>query len=310
MSKEKTRIKQILKVSWISVIVNALLALIKISAGIISGSMAVLADGIDSASDILTSAITLFTGKIIGKKPNFKYPYGYTRADTIAAKFLSFVIFFAGAQLAFSSIKKLFFTESIEIPSVLAIYVTLISIISKFLLAKYILAKGKKTESLMLIANAKNMQNDILISVTVLIGLLVTIYLKIPFFDSITAIFVSFWIFKVSFEIFMKTSEELMEGCSDTEIYKNVFKAVAEIKEVKNPHRVRIRKIGNLFLVELDIEVDGNLTVKDSHEIANRVEAEIKLNINNVYDVFIHVEPIGNVEVEKFGMSINDIDNI
>ena len=162
----------------------------------------------------------------------------------------------------------------------------------------------------MLIANAKNMQNDILISVSVLVGLLVTIYFEIPFFDSITAIFVSFWIIKVSYEIFIKTSEELMEGCSDTDTYKKVFKAVSKITEVKNPHRVRIRKIGNLFLVELDIEVDGDLTVNESHEIANRVETEIKLNINNVYDIFIHVEPFGNIEDEKFGMSVDDLGKI
>ncbi len=309
MNKLENRADKIVKASWVAIFGNAFLAALKIIIGYVSGSMAVLADGIDSASDIITSLITLVTGKIIDRKPNIKYPYGYRRADTIAAKFLSFVIFFAGLQLAISSINRLIADEPQEIPTKIAIYVTLFSIAGKFLLARYLMKRGNRLKSLMLVANGKNMQNDILISTAVLIGLGFTIVLKLPVLDVVTALFVSVWILKVSYDIFKKTNEELMDGYSDPEIYTKIFDAVAEVSEAKNPHKVRLRKQGYMFVIDMDIEVDGDLSVKQGHEIAQKVEEKVKERIKNIYDIHIHIEPIGNVEDEKFGVSMNHFDN-
>lgn len=304
---DKERIKQIVKASWIAVIGNSILALVKIVIGIISGSLAVMADGIDSASDIITSLITLVTGRIISKPPNIKYPYGYSRADTIAAKFLSFIIFFAGAQMAMSSIGRLIHPLKQELPALIALYVTCFSVLGKLLLSKYLNKTGKRLNSLMLIANARNMKNDVLISCSVLIGLIFTIYFEMPLLDSLTALLVSFWILKVSFELFGKTNEELKEGNSDPQIYKDIFVAVLKVNQSLNPHRLRLRRLGNLQLVEMDIEVDGNMSVKESHIIAMNVEKSIKWNVQNVYDIMVHVEPRGNQENEKFGIAETDL---
>ena len=127
--------KTIVKASWVGVIGNTLLSLLKIVIGIISGSLAVIADGIDSASDIVTSLIILFTARIMMRPPNIRYPYGYIKADTIATKALAFVIIFAGAQLAISTIRNFLQGTERGLPGMLAIYVTIISIIGKFLLA-------------------------------------------------------------------------------------------------------------------------------------------------------------------------------
>ncbi len=308
--QENSRGKKIVTASWVAIVGNTFLAALKIFIGFFSGSLAVLADGIDSASDIITSLITLVTGKIIDRKPNIRYPYGYSRADTIAAKFLSFIIFFAGAQLAISSLSKLFTGEFGEIPAKLAIYVTLFSIVGKFLLARYLMKRGNRLNSLMLIANGKNMQNDILISGSVLIGLGFTFFFKLPVLDVITALFVSLWIIKVSFDIFKKTNEELMDGYSDSEIYKKIFNAISEVPDAKNPHKVRLRKQGYMFVIEMDIEVDGSLSVKEGHDIAKKVEQKVKERIKNVYDINIHIEPIGNVEEEKFGVSMDNLNEV
>ncbi len=307
---DKKRIENIVKASWVAVVGNAILAITKIFIGIISGSLAVLADGIDSASDIITSLITLVTGRIISRPPNIKYPYGYTRADTIAAKFLSFIIFFAGAQMAISSIKLLLNPVKSELPASIALYVTGFSILGKLLLSRYLKKEGERLNSLMLIANARNMKNDVLISCSVLIGLVFTIYLKIPVLDSLTALFVSFWIIKISFELFGKTNEELMEGNSDPKIYKDIFGAVSKVYHAFNPHRLRVRRLGNLLIVEMDIEVDANMTVKESHVIAMDVEKSIKEDIQNVYDIMIHIEPLGNEEEERYGVSETELNKL
>jgi len=290
------------------VIGNAVLSLVKITAGIISGSLAVLGDGIDSATDIVTSMITLVTAKIIKRPPDPKYPYGYLKADTIATKALSFVILFAGAQLAIWTIYGWIEGREKLLPSMLAVYVTILSIIGKIILAIHQYRKGKQTNTEMLIANAKNMQSDVLISTAVLIGLVFTFVLDLPVLDSITALFVSAWILKVGFQIFMKSTRDLMDGVSDPHMYDKVFRAVKRIEGVHNPHRTRIRKIGNYFMIALDIEVEPTLITQEAHELVCKVEKEIRKEIDNVFDIMIHVEPFGDVHKEaKYGVKQSDI---
>jgi len=300
--------KTIVKASWVGVIGNALLSLLKIVIGIISGSLAVIADGIDSASDIVTSLITLFTARIMMRPPNIRYPYGYMKADTIATKALAFVILFAGAQLAISTIRNFLVGYERDLPGMLAIYVTIVSIIGKFLLARHQLSKGKQTNSEMLKANARNMQNDVVISVSVLVGLVFTFLLEMPILDSVTALFVSIWILKVGFQIFMQTNRDLMDANTDPGLYKKVFGAVDQVEGAANPHRVRIRKIGNYYMVALDLEVDGDISSRKAHEICVKVEDIIRRDINNVFDIMIHIEPAGFEHDEKlYGVSPHNL---
>ena len=300
----------IVKASWVGVIGNALLSLLKIVIGIISGSLAVIADGIDSASDIVTSLITLFTARILMRPPNIRYPYGYMKADTIATKALAFVILFAGAQLAISTVRNFLEGTARELPGMLAIYVTIVSIIGKFLLARHQQRVGKQTNSEMLKANARNMQNDILISVSVLIGLVFTFLLEMPVLDSITALFVSIWILKVGFQIFMQTNRDLMDANTEPELYNTVFNAVESVEGAANPHRVRIRKIGNYYMVAMDIEVDEEISIQQAHEICILVENSIRQRVKNVFDIMIHIEPAGYEHVEKvYGVSPDDLQN-
>ena len=304
----KPRQKLIIQASWVSIIGNALLAVLKIVLGFISGSLAVVADGIDSASDIVTSAITLVTARLLAKPPNIKYPYGYEKADAIATKVLSFVIFFAGAQLAIATTRRIFLSETFEMPGKLAIIITVISIFGKIFLAFYLKKKGEEASSSMLLANGKNMQNDIVISVSVLLGLIFIYYLKLPVIDIILALAVSFWIMWSGIQIFLKTNIELMDGMKDPELYCELFNAVKKVEGAHNPHRVRLRKLGNLHMISMDLEVESTMTVKDAHDVAKNVEDEIKATIPNVYDIVVHIEPLGNKEQgEKFGLREGDV---
>ncbi len=299
---------KIRKASWISVVGNSILSVLKIVVGIVSGSLAVLADGIDSATDVVASVVTLVAAKIMSKPPDLRYSYGYIRADTIATKLLSFIIFFAGAQLAIYTASDLIEGNVREIPSMIAIYVTVFSIAGKLLLAFHQRVKGKELESFMLRANGTNMQNDVLISLSVLIGLIFTHVFDLPIIDPVIALAVSCWIMYSAFRIFMRTSTELMDGVDDPEMYTKIFDAVNQVEGAINPHRARIRKMGNSYVVGIDIEVDGSISVDESHKIAQQVEDNIKRSLPNVYDILVHVEPIGeDRDNEKFGVSEKDI---
>ncbi|GHV23282.1 cation transporter [Bacteroidia bacterium] len=298
------REKILVRTSWISVIGNAILSISKIVIGIAGDSMAVLGDGVDSATDVVISLVTLFTAKIMSRPPNAKYVYGYEKADNVATKTLSFVIFFAGIQMLISTGRSIIYSEPRELPSAIVIYVTIFSIIGKLLLAWNQLHQGKKVNSSMLIANAKNMRNDVLISSGVLLGLLFTFVFKLPVLDSITGLLISIYIIKSSVSIFKETNVVLMDGVNDTSIYAQIIAATEEVPGACNPHRIRSRQLGNMYMIALDVEADGDLSLYQAHEIAQQVEENIKKTIDNVYDIVVHVEPKDASHTEeKFGIN-------
>ena len=134
----------LIRASWISTIGNSLLSAAKITIGFTSGSFAVLSDGIDSATDVVISIVMIFTAKIINRPPSKKYAFGYEKAEGIAAKVLSIIIFYAGLQMLISSFRGLFATETKELPTSIAIYVTVFSIIGNCCSQRINTVKGKR----------------------------------------------------------------------------------------------------------------------------------------------------------------------
>lgn len=298
--------RTLIKASWISTIGNAILSLSKLIIGFFSGSLAVISDGIDSATDVIISIVMIFTARIMSRSPNLKYVFGYDKAEGIATKILSIIIFYAGIQMLVSSTQSIFDSSPKELPAILAIYVTVFSIVGKLFLALYQYKQGKKVKSSLLIANAVNMRNDVIISIGVLVGLVFTFILNLPILDSITGFVISIFILRSSINIFLESSVGLMDGVKDTTIYNEIFEAVQKVSGAGNPHRVRSRMVGDLYLIALDIEVDPSITVLEGHEIAELVEKSIKNSIQNVYDIIVHVEPAGKSHCkEKFGIEEN-----
>ncbi len=302
------QIHSIQRASLIAVVVNFILALLKIIIGFISGSFAVIADGFDSSFDVIASLITYFTAKYIAKPADATYPYGHHRADPLIARLLAFFVLFIGAQLLLTTIKKFINQETLVVPSILAIVVTIVSIISKIILSRYLHHEGKQTKSSMLIANAKNITGDILISTSVLIGLIGSIFFKMPLIDLLFGFLVALWVIKTAIGIITESNIELMDGMHNTVMYYKIFKAVEEVKGAYNPHKVRMRKLGNQFVIDLDIEVDGKKTISQGHRIANAVEKNIRKHVNDIYDIMVHIEPKGaGKHKEKYGLSRENI---
>lgn len=190
----------------------------------------------------------------------------------------------------------------------LAIYVTVFSMLGKILLSIYLRGVGKKHHSNMMITMGKHMRSDMLISSTVLIGLIIALTLELPIIDKFIALIISVFIMYEAVRIFMKSNVELMDGIDDPKLYEKLFECIKKVEGAHNPHRTRARKIGSYYMINLDIEVDPALTVLEAHDIAKNVENSIKESIDNVYDVMVHIEPQGNLETdEKFGISEKDI---
>jgi cation diffusion facilitator family transporter len=298
------------RASLIALVGNAVLAGAKLAVGAIAGSLAVVSDGVDSTIDVAIALLTLITAAIVDKPGDKEHPYGHTRAETMATTALAFIVFFAGAQLFLRAITALIQGERPALPATIAIWVTLVSIAGKLLLAWSQFSIGKKAGSAMLIANGKNMRADVVTSVSVLVGLGASYLFDLPILDRILALLVSVWIMKNAVDIFLEANTELMDGTTDQGPYASVFAAVASVPGAGNPHRTRIRKLGTRLVVDLDIEVDPTLSVAKAHRIAMAVEQAIKASLPEVYDVITHVEPRGNLETEeRYGLSPEDEDD-
>jgi len=296
----------VIRASAVSLAGNSVLALAKLTTGFFAGSLAVLSDGIDSATDVLISLITLITAHIASRPPDSRFAYGYQKADTIAAKIVSLIIFLAGCQLLISAVRNIVHPGVREVPGMAALYVTAFSIVGKLLLAWHQYRAGKRTGSAMLVANARNMRNDVIISLGVLVGLFFTLVLRLPVLDAVAALLIGLFVIKSAVSIFMETNVVLMDGVSDPTLYPRIFDAVDRVPGARNPHRVRSSRMGNRYVIVLDIEVDGALSLQEAHEIAQSVENSIKLAVEDVYDVIIHTEPVGVVHSkERFGVDRN-----
>jgi cation diffusion facilitator family transporter len=310
-NQEIRRTQLIRTAGLIALFGNLVLCLTKLILARISGSLAVMGDGIDSATDVGIALVTLIISGIISRPGDAEHPWGHGRAETTATMALAFIIFFAGFELASSSVSKIINGAEAISSSTTAILAAVISIAGKSLLAKSQSVLGKKSGSEMILANAQNMKNDIIMSASVLIGLTAATLFKQPLLDPIAALLVSLWVIKNAIQIFMQMNVELMDGNTDTGLYKKLFDAVMSVPGVSNPHRARIRKISSRWDIDLDIEVDANMTVHSAHEIAEKVEKAVSRSIPDVYDIMVHIEPAGHEkhhEPEQFGLRESDVD--
>lgn len=299
---EQVADKMIRRVGLIAVFTNIALALVKVTVGILFKSMAVLADGIDTSTDILTSSTMLVASLISRKPPDREHPYGHHKAENIGAKIISFVIFYAGISLLIESAKRLISGEYEVLSGFLPFLAAILSVAGKTFLFLIEYSAGKKYGSKSMVAEAKNMRNDILMSSFVFLGVALN-KIGLSWMDPLVGLVMSGIILKVAWDVFEENTHELMDGLKEDEmwIYERVFESCKACGAL-NPHKVRIRKVGGKYDIDMDIEVNGSMSVHEAHEITKCIKQYL-CQTNQIYDVVVHVEPEENDEKEPFGIS-------
>lgn len=294
------------RASLIALAGNALLCAVKLFFALRSHSLAVLGDGIDSLTDVLGAFTTLAVSKIIVRPGDSEHPWGHSRAETIAAFGISFIVFFAGAELVLQSARHIVLKESAPTVQSLALIASGISVVFKTMLMcveRYFFAR---TASPAVRATALNMQADIVLSSGIFVGIFLSSVLGMPILDPLCALFVGLWVIKNAFVLFKDLNRELMDGNRDSSLYQALFDAAKSVPGVTNPHKARIRRMASALDIDLDIEVNPAMSVYDAHELAEQVEEKIRERIHDVYDIVIHIEPSGSEthqRKEPFGLS-------
>lgn len=277
------------RVSLITIALNIFLAIIKITAGILGSSSAMLADGVHTISDVGTTIIAYAGFKISKKKPDKTHPYGHEKFESIFAKILSLILLLTGIFIGYESIKILII-GNIRRPGKIALYAAVISIVFKEWMYRYTFSAAKKIRSISLEADAWHHRSDAFSSIGTLVGVLGA-RLGFLALDPIAGIIVSILVIKVGVELYFKSIRELVDESASEEIIKEIETITLNVNGVKGINKLRTRVSGNSIHVDMDISVNADITVKEGHDISQIVHDEIEEKLEDVKHPMIHIEP-------------------
>lgn len=280
--------KLIYKQGWISIFTNGLLFISKYWVGVITGSVALMADAWHSLSDSLTSIIVIFGAKISSKPPDKEHPFGHGRAELIASIIIGVILGLVGFEFAKESVIKLINRESVNYGS-LAIWVTSISIIVNELLAQYAFWIGRKTGNPSLKADGWHHRSDALSSVVILVGIFFAQYFW--WIDGVIGFIVSMMLFYAAFDIIKEGTDPLLGEKPDDELLKQL-RSIANKRfgDESHLHHVHVHRYGEHVELTMHIKLPEETTLKIAHQIANDIELEIKEQLN--IEATIHMEPL------------------
>ena len=267
------------------------MALIKIGAGILGKSNAMIADGAHSASDIISSVGVLIGNKISSIPKDKGHNYGHEKAETLVSFLLSILLVILSLKIGYDGFYSLLNLNKVEIPTVLPLIVSVISILIKEYQYRITIKVAKKTNSPSLRADAWHHRSDALSSIAAFIGIGGAI-LGFKALDSIASIVVSLFIAKVGFEILISSANELMDISIEEEKEKEIESIIENLKGVESLREIRTRKYGPMAYVDLVICVDKDISVFEGHKIASEVENLILKKMTFIKGVTVHVEPL------------------
>ena len=294
---EEQRVKGIYRTTIIGSIVNLLLVVCKFIAGFLGRSTAVVADAVHSLSDLLTDIVVLVFVRISGKPADEDHDYGHGKYETLATAIIGIALFAVGVGILVESIEKIVAVVNGAVlprPSLLAVIVTLLSVVSKEALYWYTIKMGRKYNSQAVVANGWHHRSDAFSSIGVLIGIVGAMVLgdKWSVLDPIAAAVVSVFIVKVAIDLVKPCVDELLERSLPNDIEQQIEQTILSVDGVTSPHHLRTRRIGNNYAIEVHIRMDGNLTLHEAHRITSAVERRLKEQFGEGTHVGIHTEPI------------------
>jgi cation diffusion facilitator family transporter len=284
------------RIALAGMLVSGCLAVLKIVAGQMSGSTSVLADGFESAADVLASGTILLALTLAARPPDSNHPYGHGRIETLAGLLLGFVLFCAGVGISFHGI---YYVNDIQgPPKAYAIWPLMISICAKLFMVRYKYSTAKRIGSAALSADAANDGIDALSGLAALVALSLTLHDPVRFLraDHYGAFVVGLIVVLTGIRVVRETGMQLMDTMPDPKLMTRIREVAGSVPGVDGVEKCFARKTGLKYHVDLHLEVDPEMTVRDSHDIAQRVRETLREELNWVADVLVHVEPAPRME--------------
>lgn len=275
-------------VAFGSILLNIFLAVIKIFGGIKGKSNALVADGVNSLSDVVSSTAILLGIHFSNMPEDEDHPYGHEKIESVIGIMVGLFVVITAFEIGKGAVLELFNGETKVVPAFSTIYLALISIIVKYGMYFYKMKVGKATKNVALIADARDSKSDVFSSIGVIIGILLSIYIS-PIFDTIVSIVVAGLILKEGVTTLFETSNIILDK-QEEDFIKEIEEYVYKNTDIKNVHDIYMRRSGDKIFLSLHIRVDKNLTVYKAHNLADSLEESIITDFKEVKEVMIHVD--------------------
>ena len=286
------------RTTLVSVVVNIILSSVQITIGFFAVSQGLIADGIHSLSDLLSDFVVLLANHQSKKAADEDHQYGHLRYENAASFVLGMFLLVVGIGKLWSAVLKIQHPEQIQQVHVVAIWVALFGLVAKEGLFRYMLTVAERIRSSMLIANAWHARSDAASSLVVAIGIGGNL-LGYHLFDPIAALVVGLMIARMGWKFAWNAMSDLMDRAVSPEEFEAIRKTLTETDGVLGLHDMRTRKVGDLIIVDVHLELDGTQTVMEGHHIASEARSRV-MQQHPVLDVMTHVDPVLN------GVLIND----
>ena len=291
------REREIYKATLMGSAGNAALLTFKFIAGVLGNSSAMIADAVHSLSDFVTDLLVLVFVSISAKPQDQSHDYGHGKFETIASFLIGLALVAAATGIVVSGVLK-FLTwldgAQLEAPGWIALWAALLSIAIKELLYQYTARKGRQLDSQVMIANAWHHRSDALSSIGAALGIGLAILLgqRWTVLDPLASIVVGLMLVKVAYELLKTSINELTESSLPADTEQEIMKIIQSFDDVRQPHNLRTRRIGNRIAIEAHVRMDGRLPLSTVHERATTIERKLKERFGAHTHVTLHMEPI------------------
>jgi cation diffusion facilitator family transporter len=274
----------------VSVVVNIVLTVLQLFAGIWAHSQALVADAIHSLSDLLSDFLVLLVNRHSHKEADDDHHYGHQRYETAASLVLGLLLSAVAVGMLWGAIDRLTHVEDIPKVQALALYVAVGTLLSKELLFRYMLSAAEKVRSSMLVANAWHARSDAASSLVVALGILGNL-LGYPLLDPVAALIVGLMVLRMGLRFAWDALNDLMDRAASQDQIDRIRATLLQTPGVQGVHELRTRKMGDLILVDAHIEVDGQLSVREGHDIALQARQRVMATLP-VLNVQTHLDPV------------------
>ena len=288
--------KELTFVTLVGSIGNLVLLTFKFVAGIVGHSAAMTADAVHSLSDFLTDLIVLVFVRIGAKPQDASHDYGHGKFETLATLFVALALVGAAIGIIVSGAVKFarwLQGETLEMPGSLALWAALLSIVVKEVLFRYTIARGKALESPAVVANAWHHRSDALSSIGAAVGIGGALVLgeKWAVLDPLASIVVGAMLVKVAWDLLKSSTGELTDMSLPEDTEREIEDIIRSFPEVTEPHNLRTRRIGNRIAIEAHVRLNGDMSLREAHDIVTAIEHRIKARFGPATLVTIHMEP-------------------
>lgn len=287
-----------MRVSKVTILWNIALSVFKFAAGILAHSGAMVSDAVHSASDVFSTIIVIIGVKAAGKAADQEHPYGHERLECVAALLLAIVLFATGIGIGFSGVRKIYYSgrTPISIPGQLALTAAVISIAVKEVMYHYTRAAAKKIQSGALMADAWHHRSDALSSVGSMVGI-AGARMGLPILDPAASIVICLFILKAAIAIFIDSINKMIDKSCDFEKIGAITENVLAQSGVLGIDRLCTRLFGDRIYVDVEIRADGKASLRQSHEIAQKVHDSIESSFPEVKHCMVHMNPSDEPEI-------------